>query len=114
MPTSRSTARIGDSATRLSNSCRDSSARFRARASITRADTAPDAGPAGKGRYRLAAPRHAGRRSCGVAVGDLQRLVQDGEALAELGLGDGAGRDDVGAVEMGERPQPALLARGRE
>ena len=45
-------------------------------------------------------------------VGDLQRLVQHGQPLTHLGGRRGAGRGDVGAVEVHERPQPALLARG--
>src|SRR6478609_6536165 len=50
----------------------------------------------------------------GVLVGDLERLVEDGEALANLGLGRRARRDHMGAVEVHERPEPSLLARRRE
>src|SRR3954454_22439408 len=47
-----------------------------------------------------------------VAVGDLERLVERGQAFAQLVRGRRTGWYDVEPVEVDERPQPALLARG--
>src|SRR4029078_3040768 len=46
-----------------------------------------------------------------VAVGDLQRRVQQGQSLPRLTVADGAGWHDVNAVEVDERQQTRLLAR---
>ena len=52
-----------------------------------------------------------GRVRAGVAVGDVERLVDDRQAAAHVVVADRDRRDDVQPVEVGERPQAALLAR---
>src|SRR3569623_1031182 len=68
------------------------------------------AGPAAR---RSTAPRTRSAARV-VPVRRVQRLVEDREPVTEVLLGDRARRYAVGAVEVGHRPQPPLLAGGGE
>ncbi len=48
-----------------------------------------------------------------VPVGDVERLVQNGQALGDLGVADVAGRYRVDPVEVRERQQTTGLAGGQ-
>ena len=49
-----------------------------------------------------------------VAVRDFERLVEDGQALAQIVLADGARRDDVGAVEVSRTARARAPCSGRD
>ena len=49
-----------------------------------------------------------------VPIGDVERGVERGDALVDLGLADGAGRHEVHAIEVHERPHAPRPHRARE